>query len=153
MYHVSRIDDTLASTPPDYLGHSTGFRRQDLVGREYGSHHMTMSVAVLDPGGRVDATVHSYEKSLWLLDGELTLTMLGQSIALRRDDRAVVPVAVAHQLTTGAAGARWLEMSAPVRRSPPGTSPPPSPPRCCARTSTSGWPPPASTRCRWPSPG
>ncbi|WP_432954023.1 cupin domain-containing protein [Micromonospora haikouensis] len=118
MYHVSRIDDTLASTPPDHLGHSTGFRRQDLVGREYGSHHMTMSVAVLDPGGRVDATVHSYEKSLWLLDGELTLTMLGQSIALRRDDCAVVPVAVAHQLTTGAAGARWLEMSAPVRLLP-----------------------------------
>ncbi|WP_432837518.1 cupin domain-containing protein [Dactylosporangium sp. CA-092794] len=115
MYHVTRIDDALAATPDDYRGHSTGFRRQDFIGRQFGSHHMTMSAAALDAGGRVGATVHSYEKSLWILGGELILTMLGQTLTLRRNDCAVVPVAVAHQLTTGGAGARWLEMSAPVR--------------------------------------
>jgi quercetin dioxygenase-like cupin family protein len=115
MYHVDRIDDSRASLPENYRDHSTGFRRQDFIGREFGSHHMTMSVATLDPGGRIDATVHSYEKSLWVLDGALTLTMLGQTLTLRRNDCAVVPVAVAHQLTTASEGARWLEMSAPVR--------------------------------------
>ncbi len=55
MYHVSRMDDDRAATPPDYLEHSTGFRRQDLIGRETGSHHMTMSTAILDPGGRIEA--------------------------------------------------------------------------------------------------
>ena len=117
MYHVSRIDDTLAETPADYRDHATGFRRQDFIGREYGSHHMTMGVSILDAGGRIDTTVHSYEKSLWILGGALTLTMLGQTLTLRRNDCAVVPVAVAHQLAS-AEGARWLEMSAPVRLLP-----------------------------------
>jgi mannose-6-phosphate isomerase-like protein (cupin superfamily) len=115
MYHVARIDDELAVLPADYRDHAEGFRRQDFIGREFGSHHMTMSTAILDPDGRIDTTVHSYEKSLWILGGELTLTMLGQTLALRPNDCAVVPVGVAHQLSTGATGARWLEMSAPVR--------------------------------------
>ncbi|MFY1694738.1 cupin domain-containing protein [Solwaraspora sp. WMMA2101] len=117
-YHVTRMDDEQAVTPPGYAEHSTGFRRQDLIGRETGSHHMTMSTGILDPGGAVAATVHSYEKSLWIWSGELTLTMLGQRLTLRADDCALVPVAVAHQLTAGRAGARWLETSAPVRLLP-----------------------------------
>ncbi|WFE27844.1 cupin domain-containing protein [Solwaraspora sp. WMMD791] len=118
MYHVTRMDDERAVTPPDYAEHSTGFRRQDLIGRETGSHHMTMSTGILDPGGAIAVTVHSYEKSLWIWSGELTLTMLGQRLTLRADDCALVPVAVAHQLTAGSAGARWLETSAPVRLLP-----------------------------------
>jgi len=118
VYHVTRMDDERAVTPPGYAEHSTGFRRQDLIGRKTGSHHMTMSTGILDPGGAVAATVHSYEKSLWIWSGELTLTMLGQRLTLRADDCAVVPVAVAHQLTAGHAGARWLETSAPVRLLP-----------------------------------
>ncbi|ROO59208.1 cupin domain [Micromonospora sp. Llam0] len=118
MYHVTRMDDEGAVIPPGYAGHSTGFRRQDLIGRETGSHHMTMSTGILDPGGAIAATVHSYEKSLWIWSGELTLTMLGQRLTLRADDCALVPVAVAHRLTAGRAGARWLEMSAPVRLLP-----------------------------------
>lgn len=115
IHHTTRIDDDRAETPADYRDHAAGFRRQDVVGREFGSHHMTMSVAVLASGGRIDTTVHSYEKSVWLLAGELTLTMLGQTLTLRRNDCAVVPVGVVHQLTTGGTGARWLETSAPVR--------------------------------------
>jgi quercetin dioxygenase-like cupin family protein len=114
VYHVTRIDNALAIAPPDYAGFAEGFRRQDLIGRETGSHHMTMSNAILAPGGRIAPAVHSYEKSIWMFDGELELTMLGQAVTLRENDCAVVPVGVTHQLAAPG-GARWLEMSAPVR--------------------------------------
>jgi mannose-6-phosphate isomerase-like protein (cupin superfamily) len=115
VYHVTRIDHSLATLPADYAGQAQDFRRQDLIGRETGSHHMTMTNSILGPGGWVAPAVHSYEKSLWMFEGELRLTMLGQTVTLRPSDCAVVPVGVAHQLTAPGEGARWLEMSAPVR--------------------------------------
>jgi len=115
LFHVTRTDDAQAGPPADYAGHAAGFRRQDLIGRETGSHQMTLSNGTLDPGGWIAPTVHSYEKSLWIVDGELRLSMLGQTVTLRRNDCAVVPVGVAHRLSALGDGARWLEMSAPVR--------------------------------------
>jgi mannose-6-phosphate isomerase-like protein (cupin superfamily) len=115
VYHVTRIDNSLAAAPADYLGHCEGFRRQDLIGRETGSHHMTMSNSILHPGGWIAPLVHSYEKSIWMFEGELRLTLLGQTVTLRENDCAVVPVGVTHQFQAPGGGARWLEMSAPVR--------------------------------------
>jgi mannose-6-phosphate isomerase-like protein (cupin superfamily) len=115
LFHVTRTDNSLAALPSDYAWHAAGFRRQDLIGRETGSHQMTLGNASLDPGGWIAPAVHSYEKSLWIVDGELRLSMLGQMVTLRRSDCAVVPVGVAHRLSTLGEGARWLEMSAPVR--------------------------------------
>lgn len=115
MYHVTRIDDALAVMPADYAGHAGGFRRQDLIGRDTGSHQMSLSNSVLDAGGWIAPAVHSYEKSIWIFEGELRLSMLGQSVTLRANDCAVVPVGVTHRISAPGPGARWLEMSAPVR--------------------------------------
>lgn len=115
-YYLTRIDDTLAAEPAEYRGHAVGFRRQDLLGYETGSHHTTMSVGHLDPGGRIDVAVHSYEKSIWVFSGELLVAMEGSQVALGPQDLAFVPIGAEHQVGAGAAGARWLEMSAPVRR-------------------------------------
>lgn len=115
-YHRTRIDDALAATPPDYEGRSRGFRRQDLIGHETGSHHTTMSLGLLEPDGRVDVTVHSYEKSISVFSGQLWIAMEGTRVALGPDDLAFVPVGAEHQLKAGPEGARWLEMSTPVRR-------------------------------------
>lgn len=115
LYHVTRIDDTQAAGPADYAGHAKGFRRQDLIGRDTGSHQMSLSNSMLDPGGWIAPAVHSYEKSIWIFEGELRVSMLGQTVTLRPNDCAVVPVGVTHQLSAAGGGARWLEMSAPVR--------------------------------------
>lgn len=115
-YHLTRIDDALAIEPDEYRGHATGFRRQDLLGYETGSHHTTMSVGHLAPDGRIDVAVHSYEKSIWVFDGELLIAMEGSQVALGAQDLAFVPIGAEHQIGAGASGARWLEMSAPVRR-------------------------------------
>ena len=114
-YHLTRIDDSLAGEPPDYAGRSRGFRRQDLIGAETGSHHTTMSIGILDPDGRIDVTVHSYEKSISVRSGELILAMEGSQVTLGPDDLAFVPIGTEHQLAATGSGARWLEMSSPVR--------------------------------------
>ena len=115
-YHLTRIDDALARTPDDHADHSVGFRRQDLLGAETGSHHTTMSVGHLDPGGRIDIAVHSYEKSIWLFDGELVVALEGSQVTLGPKDLAFVPIGAEHQLAAGGVGARWLEVSSPVRQ-------------------------------------
>jgi mannose-6-phosphate isomerase-like protein (cupin superfamily) len=115
LYHLTRVDDAMAAAPADYAGHAKGFRRQDLIGRDTGSQQMSLSNSMLGPGGWIAPAVHSYEKSLWVTEGELRLSMLGQTVTLRANDCAVVPIGVTHRLSAPGAGARWLEMSAPVR--------------------------------------
>lgn len=115
MYHVTRIDESENVLPAAYADRSRGFSRQQLVGKSQGSPHMGLYVCTLEPHGHVEAVVHSYEVSIYVLSGELVLTMLGRSITLAADHCAAVPVGVTYSVrASGGAPASWLHMAAPA---------------------------------------
>ncbi len=113
MYYLTKIDDASALTPEDFAPASSGYRRQSLISRATGSPHMSLSVGHLAAHGHVDATVHSFEVSLYVFAGTLAVTMHGETTHLGPDHAIVVPVGVTYSLRALDAHVRWLQMSAP----------------------------------------
>jgi quercetin dioxygenase-like cupin family protein len=102
---------------PAYLEHSRSFRRADLVDRSVGSVHMGLGLCALHAGGHVEAHVHSFEESFFVLEGEPTLVLDGRAYPLMAGAGGVVPVGVAHAWIGPASGtARWIDMLAPQPR-------------------------------------
>lgn len=114
MYHVTRIDETENVLPSAYADRTRGFSRQQLVGKSQGSPHMGLYVCTLEPAGYVEAVVHSFELSIYVLSGELVVTMLGASTTLASDDCIAVPVGVTYSVRAGRGPVSWLLMCAPA---------------------------------------
>jgi mannose-6-phosphate isomerase-like protein (cupin superfamily) len=114
MYHVTTINDEHASTPESYESHSTGFRRQILVNRATGSPHMTLSIGHLRAGGDLDAVLHSFEVSLYVLSGTVAVTTLGQTTELAANHCIVLPLATTYSLRAVGGPVKWLQMAAPA---------------------------------------
>lgn len=115
MAHAFRhIDDSLFVEPPRVAGHAQGFRRADLIGREQGSVHMGFRIGEFQPGGAIDACIHSFEKGIFVTDGEIELNRDGQVFRLGHHDYALIPIGKPHALrNAGAVPARWVEKCAP----------------------------------------
>lgn len=113
MYYLTKIDDAAAQTPTSYEDASVGYRSQTLISRATGSPHMSLSVGHLSADGHVDASVHSFEVSIYVFTGTLAITMLGETTHLAADHAIVIPVGVTYALRALGADVRWLQMSAP----------------------------------------
>lgn len=115
MAHIFRsIEDNLFVVPANYRNHATGYRRADLVGREEGSVHMGFSISELEPGGTIDGCIHSYEKGIFVLDGEVELNRDGKAFTLGQHDYALIPIGTAHAFRNrGTTPARWVDKCAP----------------------------------------
>jgi len=115
MAHIFRhIEDNLFQAPTAYNGHAAGFRRADLVGRDEGSVHMGFFISDLEAGGTIDPHIHSYEKGVFVLEGEVELNRDGKVFALGPHDYALVPIGTAHAFRNrGKTRARWVEKCAP----------------------------------------
>jgi quercetin dioxygenase-like cupin family protein len=120
MAHIFRhIEHSLFAPPPAYTGRATGFRRADLIGRDEGSIHMGFFISELDPGGTIDPHIHSYEKGVFVLEGELELNRDGKAFALGPHDYALVPIGTAHAFrNSGEQRVRWVEKCAPRPKLP-----------------------------------
>ncbi len=114
MYHLTAIDDEIAATPEAFETHSTGYRRQILVSRATGSPHMTLAVGHLSASGRIDAVLHSFETSLYVLSGTLAVTTLGTTSHLGPDHCIVLPLATTYTMRAVDGPVRWLQMQAPA---------------------------------------
>jgi mannose-6-phosphate isomerase-like protein (cupin superfamily) len=114
MYHLTKIDDGAAQTPPAFAEHSVGYRRQVLISQHVGSPHMTLSIGHLDVGGHVAPTLHSFELSIYVLSGELAVTTLGQTTLLPADHVICVPLGTSYALRTSQGPVRWLQMASPA---------------------------------------
>jgi quercetin dioxygenase-like cupin family protein len=100
-----------------FEGHSTGLRRWTIVDEAAGSVHTGFGISELDPGGRVDWHVHSYEESLYVLEGELVLRSSDAAVLLRPGDYGLIPLGRAHALANdGSAVVRVASMTAPQPR-------------------------------------
>lgn len=113
MHHIARIDRNASSRVAEYEGHEQGFTRQSLVGRENGSPHTFLTASWIDPDGFIDSTVHSYEFSIYVLDGSAFVFMLGEKIPLNKDECLVVPVGVSYAIKASSLGVHWLQVNAP----------------------------------------
>ena len=115
MAHIFReIEDKLFIAPADYEGHSKGFRRADLIGRDEGSVHMRFSISELEPDAWIDACVHSYEKGVFVLEGQVQLNRDGKIFSLGPHDYALIPIGTPHAFrNVGPTRSRWVEKCAP----------------------------------------
>jgi mannose-6-phosphate isomerase-like protein (cupin superfamily) len=104
---------------PEYAGHQTGLTRWSIVDESHPSAvHTGFTISRLEPGGSIDAHVHSFEESVYVMEGELIAEMPGVSVQLRVGDYGLFPVGVEHRLRNeGATPVRWAEMLAPQPRS------------------------------------
>src|SRR4029453_16989995 len=94
-----------------------GFRRWTVVDESGGAVHTGFGIGEMEPGGRLDWHVHSYEESLYVIDGELVLSTLEVAVVLGTGDYALIPLGQAHALANRSSrSARWAALSAPVPR-------------------------------------
>jgi len=114
---VRRAAEAVPEVPEPWRGASEGYRRWAVVDEGAGAVHTGFGLCELDPGGRVAAHVHSYEESLYVLDGEVTVDSPEGAFALRPGDYALLPLGVPHAFrNTGSQEARWADMLAPQPR-------------------------------------
>ena len=113
MYHITRIDRSQAVRPEDYASHAEGFVRQSLVDRAAGSPHTHLLACWIDPDGFVESVVHSFEFSMYVLEGSASVFMLGEKIPLSKDECLVVPIGVSYAIKASSQGVHWLQISAP----------------------------------------
>lgn len=114
---VRSAEDAEPVVPPGYERHSEGFRRWPVVGEAAGAVHTGFGIAELDPGGSVAPHVHSFEESLFVLDGEVVLRTAEGAALLRPGDYALIPLGEPHGLRNdGSTPARLAALSAPAPR-------------------------------------
>ncbi|MDR7482028.1 MAG: cupin domain-containing protein [Armatimonadota bacterium] len=117
MHRVTRLDRAQMTVPERFARHSGGFRRQPLVDGTAGSVHMGFAACELEAGGHIEPHVQSYEEAVYVLDGELELTMNGERIRLGKDEGGLIPVGVLHAWRNpGTQLSTWVEMVAPRPR-------------------------------------
>ena len=79
--------------------------------------HTGFGLGELRPGAALPAHLHSYEESLYVLDGEVVVQTPGEATLLGPGDYALIPLGVPHSLRNeSAATVRFARMSAPTPR-------------------------------------
>jgi quercetin dioxygenase-like cupin family protein len=103
--------------PSEFVGHSDGYIVDAVVDEGGGSVQMGFRVARLEAGGHVDSHVHSFEESIYVIDGELTIDTVEGSVLLVGGDYGLLPVGLTHGLrNTSNATVSFAEMQAPLPR-------------------------------------
>lgn len=116
--HIVKTADSFHfEVPGEFATRSTGYRRDSIVDEPGGAVQMGFAVARLDAGGQVDAHVHSFEESLYVDEGELTLDTPEGSYRLVAGDYALLPVGMTHAFrNTSKSTVSFSEMKAPLPR-------------------------------------
>lgn len=103
--------------PSEFEGRSGGYLRDGVVDEAGGSVQMGFHVARLEAGGHVDTHVHSFEESLYVVEGALTLDTPEGSRQLVAGDYCLIPVGMSHAFrNTTDHLASFSEMKAPLPR-------------------------------------
>jgi quercetin dioxygenase-like cupin family protein len=114
---VSRAADAAFAVPAGWAETSQGFRRWSVVDETASAVHTGFGICELAPGGSLPVHVHSFEQSLYVLEGSAVLDTSEGSFALDEGDYGLVPVGVPHAWrNSGDTVARWADMQAPQPR-------------------------------------
>ncbi|HLO36521.1 MAG TPA: cupin domain-containing protein, partial [Candidatus Deferrimicrobium sp.] len=119
MHHVGHIDWSFIERPAPPSATSSGLARVLLVGPEQGATHTDLAAVALLPGGWLAPHVHSFEEALYVLDGEILVTIGDAVHHLASGDYALYPTGVRHALgNTSDAPVRILSLTSPQRLAP-----------------------------------
>jgi len=119
MHYVGHIDWAIAETPAPASATSSGLARDRLIGPDQGAVHTDLAAVALLPGGWLAPHVHSFEESIYVLDGELLLDLGGRVHRLVDGDYALIPTGLRHGLgNTSATAVRFLSLNSPQRLDP-----------------------------------
>lgn len=105
-------------TPTEYSDKSKGFDRWSIVDDSGTAAVQTgFGIGRLAPGGSIDAHVHSFEESVYVLEGELTCESPDGAVRMVAGDYGFVPIGVEHSWrNAGTETVRWADMLAPQPR-------------------------------------
>lgn len=117
-HHIVKAGAQRAYQPaPGFEGRSTGYLADPVVDEAAGGVQMGFRVARLEPGGVVDAHVHSFEESIYVVEGDLVVDTAEGSHALRTGDYGLLPVGAPHALRNPSTSpVVFAEMQAPLPR-------------------------------------
>lgn len=117
-HHIVKKGDELDyATPTEFSERSTGYSAVSVVDEAGGAVQMGFRLARLRPGGQVDTHVHSFEESVYVLEGSLTVDTPEGSHELTGGDYGLLPVGVSHAFrNTSAQRVSFAEMKAPLPR-------------------------------------
>jgi quercetin dioxygenase-like cupin family protein len=116
-FHVQRAAERELAAPADAADHAGGWRTAALVGPHVESVHTGFALCSLEPGGHVDAHLHSTEQSFYVLAGNPHLTVDCRTYRLAAHEVGLVPVGVPHGWQNESDGeARWIEVNSPAPR-------------------------------------
>ncbi|HEX6208206.1 MAG TPA: cupin domain-containing protein [Actinomycetota bacterium] len=114
---VRAASEASYAPPPGFEDHAEGFRRWLVVDEAAGAVHTGFGLGEMDVGGSIAPHLHSYEESLFVLEGEVVLRTPEAAAQMRPGDYGMIPVGVPHALRNETDGlARWAAMSAPQPR-------------------------------------
>lgn len=114
---VRRAADARWSAVRGPLADAQGFTAWPVVDASTSAVHTAFSLGRFAPGGSLPAHVHSYEESLYVLEGEVVVQTPGEAVLLAGGDYGLVPVGVPHALRNpGDAPVTFARMSAPLPR-------------------------------------
>ncbi len=82
-----------------------------------GAVHTGFGVSRLAAGGHIDAHVHSFEESFYVMDGSVILETAEASVALAPGDYGMIPIGMPHVWRNESADeASWADLMAPQPR-------------------------------------
>jgi quercetin dioxygenase-like cupin family protein len=114
---IRKRADLRFGVPPVFAGRSAGFTGDDVVDEAAGSVQTGFRVARLDAGGHVDTHVHSFEESVYVVEGALVVDTPEGSFELVTGDYGLLPVGVPHALRNlSGSTVEFAEMQAPLPR-------------------------------------
>lgn len=118
MAHIVKLHSDLAPrTPLEFEGRSAGYAVDPVVDEPSGGVQMGFRVSRLDAGGSVEAHVHSFEESLYVVGGSLIVETMEGATEMAAGDYGLVPVGMTHALRNDSdAPVRFAEMQAPLPR-------------------------------------
>ncbi len=116
--HIVKTTTDLAYGPPtEFAGRSSGYAVAAIVDEPGGSTQMGFRLGRLDAGGEVGTHVHSFEETLYVVEGELVVDTTEGSYELIAGDYALLPVGMTHALRNpGDHAVQFAEMQAPLPR-------------------------------------
>ncbi|HEU0288081.1 MAG TPA: cupin domain-containing protein [Nocardioidaceae bacterium] len=116
--HVVRLAaDAEFAAPREWAKGATAYSRWNAVAESDGAVHTGFGVCDLEPGGSVPTHVHSFEESVYVVDGVGRLDTSEGSFRLAPGDYALIPVGVPHRWRNDSSDrVRWAEMQGPAPR-------------------------------------
>jgi quercetin dioxygenase-like cupin family protein len=119
VHYVGQIDWSFVERPAPPSATSSGLARVRVIGPDQGAVHTDLAAVGFQPGGWLAPHVHSFEECLWVVEGELLVTIGAEVHRLATGDYALFPTGVRHALGNASDGpVRILSLSSPQRLAP-----------------------------------